>query len=196
MSRVVALTGPKGSGKDTVGMVIRQLYPYYNVRCIAYADPIKNVINELFDLSNGYGEYDLFKRTELKFELNGNPRNVSGRHLVREIGMLMRQYDDKQFTKYVRQEIETCSNTIWVVTDMRFDNEYMDLKDLGAKTIKILRPKYHYDGHITERGFDDQLVDHLLMNDGDLDFLQTRVKIVMDKIIEEWRNEAHHGTSE
>jgi hypothetical protein len=194
MSRVVALTGPKGSGKDTVGMVIRQLYPLYNVRCIAYADPIKKVINELFDLSDGYGEYDLFKRTELKFELNGNPRNISGRHLVREIGMLMRQYDDKQFTKYVRQEIETCNNTIWVVTDMRFDNEYMDLKDLGAKTIKILRPKYHYDGHITERGFDDQLVDNLLMNDGDLDFLQTRVKIVMDKIIEEWRNEAHHGT--
>jgi hypothetical protein len=187
MSRVIALTGPKGSGKDTVGMIVRQLYPLYNVRCIAYADPIKKVINELFSLSEGVDEYDLFKRTQLTFGINQEARSVSGRRLVREIGMLMRQYDDKQFTKYVRDQIETCHNTIWVVTDMRFDNEYIDLKDMGAKTIKILRPNYHYDGHITERGFDDQLVDHLLMNDGDLDFLQMRVKIVMDKIIEEWR---------
>lgn len=194
MSRVIALTGPKGSGKDTVGMIIRQLYPLYNVRCIAYADPIKKVINELFDLSNGVDEYDLFKRTQVTFSIDHDARSVSGRRLVREIGMLMRHYDDKQFTKYVRDQIETCHNTIWVVTDMRFDNEYIDLKDLGAKTIKILRPNHHYDGHITERGFDDQLVDNLLMNDGDLDFLQMRVKIVMDKIIEEWRNEAHHGT--
>jgi hypothetical protein len=101
--------------------------------------------------------------------------------------MLMRRYDEKQFTNYVVSEIRYRPDDLWIVTDLRFDNEYTVLKSLGAKFVKIIRPRYQYDGHITERAFDDHLVDKILMNDGDLDYLQQRVQYVMNDITKEWR---------
>jgi energy-coupling factor transporter ATP-binding protein EcfA2 len=183
---IVALTGPKGSGKDTVGRLICEMYPQYNPATIAFADPIKKVVQHIFELDpNGVDQYDLFKRTELTYSLTGQgTHSLIARHVVREIGMLMRGYDTHQFNNYVARKIEKESDRLWVITDMRFDDEYILLKKMGAKIVKIIRPSYHYDGHITERGFDDHLVDAKLMNDGDLDFLKTRVGLVMNHIME------------
>ena len=184
--KIIALTGPKGSGKDTVARLIAQQYE--NVITIAFADPIKEVIQDLFDLDkSNIGHYDDFKRTTLRYNLPGySELGVSARHVVREIGMLMRSYDDKQFTDYVCDAILTQPEKIWIVTDLRFDNEYMKLKQLGAKIINIKRPNYEYDGHITERGFNESLVDYQLMNDGNLQYLNTRVGSVVLNIMKEW----------
>ncbi len=185
---IVALTGPKGSGKDTVGRLICEMYPQYNPATIAFADPIKSIVQHIFDLdSSNNDQYDLFKRTKLEYTLPGYLSHaVDARHVVREIGMLMRSYDAQQFNNYVAETIKNEPNRLWVVTDMRFDNEYIMLKKLGAKTVKIIRPSYDYECHITERGFDDHLVDTKLMNDGDVDYLKIRVESVMRGIIEEY----------
>lgn len=192
--KVIALTGPKGSGKDTVGELIKKYFntsPMFRAQTIAFADPIKTVVRDLFVFETNR-EYDDFKRTTVNFSL---PKQVTrdmqlyqveGRHLVREIGMLMRRYDEKQFTNYVVGQINLEPNCVWIVTDMRFDNEWLVLKQMGAKIINIKRPNYEYDGHITERGFSDSLVDYHLMNDGDLSYLKTRVESVMDNIMKEW----------
>lgn len=191
--KVIALTGPKGSGKDTVGHLIKQYFiaPAWRAHTIAFADPIKDVVKDLFDLETTQ-EYDDFKRTTINFSLpkmimcDMQQYQIEGRHLVREIGMLMRKYDQNQFTNYVIDEIKYHPNDVWVVTDLRFDNEWLALKQLGAKLINIKRPNYEYDGHITERGFNESLVDHQLLNDGDLAYLKTRVNSVMDSIMKEW----------
>ena len=189
--KVVALTGSKGSGKDTVGQLITDAF---GGQTIAFADPIKNVVEHIFQLPvQGVGledhqAYDQFKRTRMTFDLpKFNMMSIEARHVVREIGMLMREYDDKQFNKYVKEKIESDPNKIWVVTDLRFDNEYTMLKSIGAKVVKITRPAYTYDGHITEREFNDSLVDYTLMNDGSLDYLKIRTDIVMNQIMKEWQ---------
>jgi hypothetical protein len=189
--KVVALTGSKGSGKDTVGKLIADTYGGHT---IAFADPIKNVVEHIFQLPvQGLGledhqAYDQFKRTTMTFDLPKiGMQGINARHVVREIGMLMREYDDKQFNKYVKEKIESDPTKIWVVTDLRFDNEYTMLKSIGAKVVKITRPAYTYDGHITEREFNDSLVDHSLMNDGSLDYLKIRTEIVMNQIMKEWQ---------
>lgn len=194
--KIIALTGPKGSGKDTVGNLIKEMYPSYNAKTIAFADPIKTEIQHIFDLDNSNkDEYDRFKRSTICVEgqserrphANVSWKYVQARHVVREIGMLMRRYDEKQFTNYVVSEIRYRPDDLWIVTDLRFDNEYSVLKGLGAKIIKIIRPQYQYDGHITERAFDDHLVDRVLMNDGDKDYLKQRVGCVMSSIMKEWQ---------
>lgn len=181
---IIALTGPKGSGKDTVGELIKEMYPELSPRTIAFADPIKKQIEHIFNLNQDY-TYDRLKRATLKLKDEECFYTIDGRRLVREIGMLMRSYDEKQFTNYVVGEIRYEPMNFWVVTDLRFDNEFTVLKTLGAKIIKIIRPHYSYDGHITERAFDDHLVDKLLMNDGNLEYLRIRVKSVIDSLIEE-----------
>jgi pantothenate kinase-related protein Tda10 len=188
--KIIALTGPKGSGKDTVASIIADLYKdRYQVKTIAFADPIKSAIEHIFQLPTGSNRlsYDKFKRSMLVYDLPGiSTQSVSARHVVREIGMMMRQYDDTQFNRYVESQFAGVGDDgLIVVTDLRFDNEYMMLKKWGAKFVKIIRPDYSYDGHITERGFDDYLIHKKIMNDGDLGYLRTRTAAAIDSILQE-----------
>jgi hypothetical protein len=181
--KVIAFTGAKGCGKDTVAEIIRRWYAHdwHSVTQLAFADPIKKQIQFLFGLSNVY-EYDAFKRTTLKYM----GRTMEGRHLVREIGMMMRGYDPKQFNAYVEKHFNQPENhlgrKLFLVTDMRFDNEYTMLREYGATIVKVSRPNHEYDGHITERGFDDHLVDYHIVNDGSLEDLTGKVQLMLKSI--------------
>lgn len=184
--KMIALTGPKGSGKDTVARMIVEQYD--NVKTIAFADPIKKVIQRLFDLDpSNNDQYDLFKRTSVSYQLPGwHNHSVSGRDLVREIGMLMRGYDDFQFNAYVIDRVNAEDADIWVVTDVRFDDEFELMRNWGVPIIQITRPGCDYDGHATERGFADKTVDFTITNDGSLSDLNTKTGIVVNNIMKEW----------
>lgn len=185
---ILGLTGPKGSGKDTVADMLIEHYKsqWRDVTRLAFADPIKKVIQHIFKLDpTNNDQYDKFKRSTLDvFDVDKIMCSVEGRHVVREIGMMMRGYDEKQFNNYVEQHFKHAHftmNRVFIITDLRFDNEYMMLRQWGAKIIKVDRPGYHYDGHITERGFDDQLVDYTIHNEGSLaDLMQATRKMIAD----------------
>jgi hypothetical protein len=188
--KVIALTGPKGSGKDTAADFICKYYT--NVEKAAFADPIKHIVQHIFKLdSHSSREYDRLKRSNMSFEDPSTQttwRGINGRHVVREIGMLMRSYDEQQFNYYIQKAIIEAAarrSSIFVVTDLRFDNEYIMLRRHGAKIVKIARPDYQYDGHITERGFDDHLIDYVIDNNGSLGAFEVNVMDVIDKIIKE-----------
>lgn len=196
MPHVIAISGPKGSGKDTVGQLIKELLPD-SARTIAFADPIKSVMQHLFALDPSTPEeYDTFKRTDLRFVLDGHCyTSIAGRHLVREIGMLMRSYDEQQFVRYVQEQIKIHPNKLWVVTDLRFQNELESMRSIGAKIVKVTREGFDYDGHVTETGFDDSEVDIIINNDGDQEKLKQTVADMLDTIFTEWSdNEACTGT--
>lgn len=188
--KVIALTGPKGSGKDTVANIICAKYAH--VEKAAFADPIKKAVQHIFQLDGHSSyEYDRLKRSKISYDDPATQttwRGIDARHVVREIGMLMRSYDEQQFNRYIQTFIIEAAerrSSIFVVTDLRFDNEYIMLRRHGAKIVKITRPDYKYDGHITERGFDDPLIDYVIDNDYSLIALEEKVTEVVDKIIKE-----------
>lgn len=192
--KIIALTGPKGSGKDTVADLIVAHYQaqWKTVRRLAFADPIKKVIQHIFQLDNRTNdEYDRLKRASIDiFDTDKIMRTVSGRHVVREIGMMMREYDDKQFNNYIEDQFKSAhftTNNVFVITDLRFDNEYTMLRHWGAKIVKVERPGYTYDGHITERGFDDHLVDFTIDNSGSLADLTLAIQQLVSAIDKENR---------
>lgn len=178
-TNVIALTGHKGAGKDTIAALVYDLIGP-SVRTIAFADPIKTQIMKFFDLANTH-QYDLFKRTDVEYQLSDHLRHsVSGRHIVREIGMLMRSYNTFQFTEYVKDEINADPKSLWVITDLRFDNEYLLVKSFSGKIVKVFMPhESHKDMHITERGFDDELCNYVIQNDGTIEDLKEKVKNVL-----------------
>ena len=150
---IIGLTGPKGSGKDTVADLLVSYYQaqWKTVRRLAFADPIKKTIQHIFGLDDKTNEqYDRMKRSSIDiFDGDKIMRTVQGRHVVREIGMLMRNYDEKQFNDYVEEQFASArftSNNVFIVTDLRFDNEYTLLRRWGnakaqEKLLAALNPQ-------------------------------------------------------
>lgn len=164
MGLVIGLHGAKGSGKDQFYKAAKAALPLVNVRKIAYADMIKDEVCRIFDL-RGEDQYDEFKRTSLRYKTSLFPRLVEGRHVVREIGMLMRRYDPHQFVRYVEDTIKSDPNGIWFITDLRFDNEFVSVKNtLDGIVVKILRGGVGFDGHVTETEFRDEVCDYIIRN--------------------------------
>ena len=95
---ILGLTGPPGSGKDTLA---DHLVEKYNFKRVAFADPIRAQVKFLLQLKTD-NEYNRVKRSNLlMLNHSGRDHLIDGRHLVREIGMLMLSYDKRQFCQYV-----------------------------------------------------------------------------------------------
>ena len=168
---IIGLHGAKGSGRDQFFNILKDHIP--NVKKVAYADPIKQVLCDIFALnSDNDDEYDLFKRTVVHYTLdkqNSPTWAISGRDIVKGIGLLMRSYDERQFVDYVEYNINEDPNAIWCITDVRFDNEVRSVLASGGFLVKIKRPGVEYDGHITETEIPDNKVDYVVVNSGTLD---------------------------
>lgn len=185
MGLVIGLHGSKGSGKDQFFTVLRKNFPQLDIQKIAYADPIKTEVMRIFGLQNEE-QYDLFKRTQVQFCLQSGqntPDCVSGRQVVREIGMLMRKYNREQFIQYVNQRIAASPNTLWCVTDLRFDNELQSLRTLDKSIIiKVKRPGYDFDGHETETELPDYECTSIIYNDDTLEHYENKILDTMRSI--------------
>lgn len=171
MANIIALHGPKGCGKDTFVEMAMKLFPQINFNQVAFADPIKTAICEIFDLESQV-HYDEFKRGDVEVcAWTPDSQLVEGRQVVRGIGMLMRSYDTQQFVEYVEQKIQQNShipNMVWCITDLRFDNEIQFIKKMGGLIVKINRPSLKFDGHASETEIPDQLCDFFLDNSSGL----------------------------
>lgn len=161
---VIGICGAKGSGKDYFFLTLKKSFPHYNIRKIAYADPIKQNIMSIFNLKTE-ADYDVFKRLTLRWGEDSS-NSVLGRQVVREIGMLMREYDEYQFVDYVSRTIQQDPEAYWCITDLRFYNEYESVKHaLKGFIVKIKRRGYLYDGHATETELPDTLCDYIIENE-------------------------------
>jgi len=159
---IIGLHGLKGSGKDTVYQIIKEIDNEFNK--IAFADPIKKEIFKIFQIDEH--TYDTLKRIPY------------WRHIFRNIGMLMRKYDENQFINYVDQNLK---NKI-IVTDVRFMNEIEFLKKQNAILIKVKRFNKNEDNHITEQDLSDELFDYIIDNTKDLEHLKNQVIKILEKI--------------
>jgi len=180
MGLVIGLHGAKGSGKDQFYKAVKETFPHLDVRKIAYADPIKNEVCRIFGLENEK-EYDAFKRADLTFSLTGGYtwNQTPGRRAVREIGMMMRNYNEQQFVEYVEKKIGNAPEAIWCITDLRFVNELESIRKSNGVVVKINRGGVQYDGHITETEFPDILCD-VIINNIDLTLEQYNVAVVKE----------------
>ena len=183
---IVGLIGPKGSGKDYAARVI--LNNFKNWKRVAFADPIKKTIAELFGCSLKDVESLKSRSTIALCEWNEDECHLTpifygsstGRDIVRGIGMLMRNYDDQQFNQYVENEINGHPNINYVITDVRFDNEALLIERLGGILIEITRDGVEYDHHITESG---KLKGDIIIHNTDDSNFDKAIKEVVNNLI-------------
>lgn len=194
--QIVGLVGKKGSGKDTVAA-------FMGCKTIAFADPLRTVVQTLFDLSP-----ELMVGADKE---KPGPMGVSYRRAMQIVGteIVRKQIkdllpelkvEDGQFwVEHVRrtlQKMHAEGERKVVITDVRFPNEAKAIVDMGGRLIHVVSSKerldqfYEENGwvpedmHTSETGVDDivaQFTCETLNNCGTLGELDARVQEMFER---------------
>jgi len=186
MSRqvIIGLAAAMGSGKDLAFKIIKKNFPEYHFERVAFADPIKKAIADIFktnvDVINDIKRLDDICITDPN--TNDAYCHLSGRDLIRGIGMLMRGYDETQFNQYVKKIIGDNPGSNFVITDVRFANEIEMIHSLGGYIVRIDRDECTYDGHVSETEIAKP--DFIVDNNDDIDHFSHKLCKIVNTIIE------------
>lgn len=181
---IVAVTGLKQSGKDTVANFLIKNYGYAHV---SFAYPIKHVLRYLFSWDEEHTDGELKEVVDPFW-------GVSPRQVMQWFGTEAFQYN---LGKHCPKFEETIGRGMWVqrlmknikpwensgkyvISDMRFYHEYEALKKYGAYTIRVERQSaMHDDLHASETSILDLPVDVVIENNADLETLYQGVETAM-----------------
>ncbi len=205
--RLIGISGKIGAGKDTVGVIIRQLAITNNgadwdIR--KFAGKLKIVASLLTGISIEKFEDQEFKKTilgpEWGKETKSNPLNaiepfkditfvemMSVRDLLQKLGTEAMRNGLHQNTWVNALFADFKEDMHWIITDMRFPNEYKAIKDKGGITIRVNRPGHGTSmtdlasAHPSETALDGFEFDYTINNDGDLDKLISLVREILVK---------------
>lgn len=194
--QIVGVCGRKRHGKDSVGRVLRD---HFGFTCTAFADPLKRVAMSLYDLSWDQVFGDDAQKEAVIERWGLSPRQILQRFGT-EVGRsvhpdtwIRNTMDNIQSAvsgrgAWLRDDVQrefvhrwTATPKQWVVTDVRFPNEADAIREAGGQVWTVVRPSLGTptDDHASERSVDLVVPDVLILNDGSLDDLRTRVQAVL-----------------
>lgn len=149
--RFVCLTGPSGSGKDTLGTHLVRVHGF---RRVAIADPIKRHVGALFDLD--------------REQLWGDERNIvvprlglSPRAVYQRFGSAVTDIDPEAWIRLWMAEVTSAvvAGADVVCTDLRTQAEFAAARRAGARIWRISRTAAGAPGRLAEHVTETALVD-------------------------------------
>jgi energy-coupling factor transporter ATP-binding protein EcfA2 len=166
---IIALTGKKGSGKNTVAEVFKSLYPEKNFQLLSFAEPLKEAYEIL------YAEKVI---DDLAWKEGFHPRyKIKRRKLMQDLGKFLRETTDGMgFVDRLFEKIKSGNN--YIITDLRFKNEHEFLKNTFFTTfIRVVRKTGLNDADISETDLDD-VVMTTIHNDSTIYDLRSKVGVI------------------
>lgn len=173
---LVGLIGKKGAGKDTFA---RTLTDEFGFTRLAFADPMKDALLATDPYVGSRWDFmwhgtdvddlpDLVRLSDLVEDqgMDYAKRYAEVRRLLQRYGMGVRQIDP---TFWVRQTMDRSRQTPGpvVITDVRFHNEAVAVRQHGGVLVRIYRPSQSdFDDHVSETELDTYAADYSVMNDG------------------------------
>lgn len=194
---IIAFTGLKGSGKSTATELIEEINKHYEIHRLSFADPLKRLVSDIFCLNNNEC-YDPTLKEVLLPQWNVTPRELLqkiGTELFRNqltnvcpnlilpadtIWVSSLYYKIKQIETH--NEIRGMTNSIVLIDDCRFDDEYDTIKKLGGIVIKITRHTYSRIPplHASEKGCK---YDYEILNNKDITNLKQQISDILCKTV-------------
>jgi len=176
------LAGKKLSGKDTVADMLEELAKKdgWTVKQFAFANAVKRELADACDVTVDYIEKhkNMFRLglqwwgTEFRRAMHGD------KYWIKQLNFAMEQEGLGQFDKH-----------IYIVTDVRFKNEYDYITKLGGLVVRVERPetltcrdwlpwniiKKSRDNHVSETDLDNHSFRAIIVNSGTIDKLRQDV---------------------
>jgi hypothetical protein len=160
---IISICGRANSGKDTCANYIINKYSFTK---IAFADPLKRILKDVFEFSNNqlWGESNLRNVEDLRYLRNRDNKIVglSPRECLQKVGtdLFRDELYSEVWTEYLFRKIDLIkanrnleydqindiqfsktkrSNSNFIISDLRFCNEADSIRRRGGYVIKIER---------------------------------------------------------
>lgn len=186
--KIIAFYGPKGSGKSTCASILKQCKDF---KIISFADPIREMLSVILPPSV-IDRHSTFKELPRQ-ELCGKSFRHAAQTLGTEWGRNL--IDPDLWANHLANKIMNNPTVNFVVDDLRFQNEWRVLSDLGAKFIEISRDNRSSDTHSSEHGLEIITPDAIITNNGTHQDLIKKLSDVYEGTIHSRGNSAHYCSS-
>lgn len=178
---IIAISGKKQHGKNTVAYIVNK-YTNNKFKVVAFADKLKDFVCTLINCSRKDLENEDFKNNPLSKEwdyLDDNcvQRKMTPRILMQKIGtegMRDNVHNNVWINGTLCNYNDKCN---WIITDLRFKNEFERLKELNAIIIRVNRSNIiSNDEHKSEKELDDyKSFDFIIENNSNKENLENKV---------------------
>lgn len=173
--RLIGLTGPAGSGKDTVARLLCEQHGFVQ---IAFADPLRAMLKAGLGLTDEHFTHRDLKEAPLEW-LGKSPRQLLqtlgtewGRHQVHS--NLWQILAARRIAQIKTRP--PCLHIAGIVaSDVRFDNEADFIRDQGGQVWHLYREVSPVAEHASERGIRTWWDDIHIENTGSLEDLESVV---------------------
>lgn len=196
MPKIIAICGAKRSGKDVLA---EHLVKNYNYEKIAFADPLKHAVKNLFNFDDdqvGIGEDTGTDRKDIIDKRWGiTPRaalQFFGTEIMQEkIQDLLPNVKKNFFANTLKNRIENAEEgKKFVISDLRFIHEYDMLANISniehkdRMIVRVIRPSKNrikeQEPHISELEYTNIPYDILMINNGSIDeYINRFEKIIL-----------------
>lgn len=214
---IVGISGRARAGKSTLMGIMR----LYGAKEVALADLLKNTCSNVFNVPRDFfddqskkevrfpepkilDEIKLFKILK-EYGLESHHGQVKGehvgmnlvspRHIAQYVGTDVLRSIDSDI--HIKKAFEKCTDpsALYVLSDVRFDNEEAAVKNIAGFIIGIFRkavePRPEEQVHASEqqvRGIIDR-ADYVIFNEGTLEEFENSCKLVIEAILGDYARE-------
>lgn len=196
---IIVFSGKIGSGKTTAANYLKLKYGFLPY---SFARPLKK-IGKIF----GFSHNEMYGTQKEKLSIN-EKWGISGREFLQKVGTELFRNNLQKVLPNIQIEYGIWSdifmnkykehNDNYVIDDMRFEDEYNMLRDLGAifvecrtetkkeenKKDKDCGNQDSYKSHISERSLNNIEVDHIIINNGTMKDMYKSLSGIMEQYID------------
>ena len=180
---IVAISGKIGSGKSTVG----DIFEKQGFQLDSFAKSVKDICSILFGYDRDKIEGSTPADRLWRETIDKNHTNLIGKDFTPRDAMVLVGTAFGRNMVHPNIWIETLFNRYdknkdLLITDLRFPNEYEEIKKRGGIVIRINRSNQNSSNHISECALDNHNFDYVINNNSTLYDLEINIINIINEI--------------